>query len=965
MAMVVKNNVAAQMALGELRKNNDKLSKDLKQVASGMKINGAGDGASEYAISEKMRVRIRALGQDDENTKKGSDMLHLAEGGIQNQISILRTIKQKVIDANNDTNTETDRMTIQKEINQGYRQLQDIATDTDYNGRRVLLEGNQVVDTIKSWEVKPAAVQVEGSEIDGILTYRQHEATLYDTLDGQPGPFDTFYEWEEKGPTTGGPTIASLGLDASNQLANGVPGTPNTITVDLAVAGSGVDQLDNVGFAAPKDSSYYTYVLTKDKTRDYSAVYHEIDISGCSTLEDVARQIASSVSNSYVQATAAGTKVTFTTLQIGTSANSTTVAGISRASSTQSVGGSPAVSAYDGSPAAAATGVFGQNGLVTAGKDTKGTAGVKDLPYSPGNNAQWKWNIASVPDGSGAVFQDRGYGRTLYLKFTDGSDAYTYSSVDNIATVGRMATADFDVGRVHIHMSGGAFTATTTDADYGATIEHSFSVTDGFAKDDAKSPHAAQPAVPPHDVTYTAVSPLAEAAITNNRAGTDGTPASYTIDLSKSEYQTSDETELEKLITDLTGKAIYPSDRGRGVEFIDSAAKTGTVPSTASLAHLNDNAAANSVLGVTTKIFGTADLDTMRTAVKNGATIAAALASLMQSAGGIPVTDANDPTKVTGVRFEGDNTDTVDLYEGELRHYDIDFGKWLQSHPDAKLPDDLDNKGFRAYCATDNSQWFNFLLLNGTSQLDNKPASGTASQDIKTIIIDISKVTDVASLVTAIYDQAEPKLEGSDPSLNHLMRLAGQPDEGVLTLYDERRFPVNTYPDHQSHGAKIAAGVMDNVIMTKRKVYSDALIIQDTDKANLNICIKIPRTTIDHILGYVPGSHTPEEYNVMTRESRESLLGVPPDKGTLDKGLDYLIDANTLIGAQVNRLQNSNANITTNLENTQASESVIRDADMAKAMTSLIRSNILSQSAQAMLAQANQQGSSVLNLLQG
>ena len=348
MAMVVKNNVAAQMVLGELRKNNDKLSKDLKQVASGMKINGAGDGASEYAISEKMRVRIRALGQDDENTKKGSDMLHLAEGGIQNQISILRTIKQKVIDANNDTNTETDRMTIQKEINQGYRQLQDIATDTDYNGRRVLLEGNQVVDTIKSWEVKPAAVQVEGSEINGILTYRQHEATLYDTLDGQPGPFDTFYEWEEKGPTTGGPTIASLGLDASNQLANGVPGTPNTITVDLAVAGSGVDQLDNVGFAAPKDSSYYTYVLTKDKTRDYSAVYHEIDISGCSTLADVAKQIASSVSNSDVQATAAGTKVTFTTSQIGTSANSTTVAGISRASSTQPVGGSSAVSAYDG-----------------------------------------------------------------------------------------------------------------------------------------------------------------------------------------------------------------------------------------------------------------------------------------------------------------------------------------------------------------------------------------------------------------------------------------------------------------------------------------------------------------------------------------------------------------------------------------------------------------------------------------
>ena len=101
--------------------------------------------------------------------------------------------------------------------------------------------------------------------------------------------------------------------------------------------------------------SMETTIFEKDKTRDYSAVYHEIDISGCSTLEDVAKQIASSVSNSYVRATAAGTKVTFTTSQIGTSANSTTVAGISRASSTQSVGGSPDVSAYDGFHACSGT----------------------------------------------------------------------------------------------------------------------------------------------------------------------------------------------------------------------------------------------------------------------------------------------------------------------------------------------------------------------------------------------------------------------------------------------------------------------------------------------------------------------------------------------------------------------------------------------------------------------------------
>ena len=63
MAMVIANNTAAQLTLGEVRRNDTTLTKSLKKVSSGMKINGAGDDASGYAISEKMRSRIRALGQ--------------------------------------------------------------------------------------------------------------------------------------------------------------------------------------------------------------------------------------------------------------------------------------------------------------------------------------------------------------------------------------------------------------------------------------------------------------------------------------------------------------------------------------------------------------------------------------------------------------------------------------------------------------------------------------------------------------------------------------------------------------------------------------------------------------------------------------------------------------------------------------------------------------------------------------
>ena len=80
--------------------------------------------------------------------------------------------------------------------------------------------------------------------------------------------------------------------------------------------------------------------------------------------------------------------------------------------------------------------------------------------------------------------------------------------------------------------------------------------------------------------------------------------------------------------------------------------------------------------------------------------------------------------------------------------------------------------------------------------------------------------------------------------------------------------------------------------------------------------------------------------------------------------LDYLTGANTLIGAQIMRLEMTEANIVTSRENTTASESTLRDADMAQEMVGYTKANVLAQAAQSMLAQANQNSSAVLSLLQ-
>ncbi|WP_412582888.1 flagellin [Selenomonas sp. WCT3] len=85
----------------------------------------------------------------------------------------------------------------------------------------------------------------------------------------------------------------------------------------------------------------------------------------------------------------------------------------------------------------------------------------------------------------------------------------------------------------------------------------------------------------------------------------------------------------------------------------------------------------------------------------------------------------------------------------------------------------------------------------------------------------------------------------------------------------------------------------------------------------------------------------------------------------LDDALEYSLNENTRMGAYQTRLSFVIDNLTVASESTQASESVIRDANMAKEMTIYTKNNVLSQSAQAMLAQANQNSSSVLSLLQG
>jgi len=141
MAMVVKNNMSAVRTLNTLNQNTSALQKSLQKVSSGMKINSAQDDASGYAISERMRVRIRSLDQANQNTQNDSSLMKTAEGAVGNTVEILRALKEKAINAANDSNTDEDRQTIQKEINQFIDQIDDNAL-VQFNGK-YLIDGSK------------------------------------------------------------------------------------------------------------------------------------------------------------------------------------------------------------------------------------------------------------------------------------------------------------------------------------------------------------------------------------------------------------------------------------------------------------------------------------------------------------------------------------------------------------------------------------------------------------------------------------------------------------------------------------------------------------------------------------------------------------------------------------------------------------------------------------------------------
>lgn len=112
-----------------------------------------------------------------------------------------------------------------------------------------------------------------------------------------------------------------------------------------------------------------------------------------------------------------------------------------------------------------------------------------------------------------------------------------------------------------------------------------------------------------------------------------------------------------------------------------------------------------------------------------------------------------------------------------------------------------------------------------------------------------------------------------------------------------------------------------------------------------------------------PSSESPAVNEVKTTLNLSNPEGANRAIGTLDKALNIVNEERTRLGAYQNRLETAMRGIDVATENLQASESRIRDSDLAKEMIDFVKLNILSQSSASMLAQANLRPQLILRVL--
>ncbi len=203
--MRIQHNIPALSAYRNYTNNQSALAKNLEKLSSGYKINRAGDDAAGLAISEKMRAQITGLEVAQKNAKDGISLVQTAEGALTEVHDMLNRMYELAEQSRNGTyDSEVDRAQMQKEIESLKTEIDRIAESANFNGIK-LLDGMGGSGSLAKVPVEFSTISTtEGVTVDSVAAGKGTKGTFVIDVDQLFGTGDKItFEGNQAATTVG------------------------------------------------------------------------------------------------------------------------------------------------------------------------------------------------------------------------------------------------------------------------------------------------------------------------------------------------------------------------------------------------------------------------------------------------------------------------------------------------------------------------------------------------------------------------------------------------------------------------------------------------------------------------------------------------------------------------------------------------------------------------------------------
>ena len=166
MGLYINTNLSSLNAQRQLTSTSSSLSRSFERLSSGLRINGARDDAAGLSITTRFTAQIRGLNQAVRNSNDGISLAQTAEGALNETTNILQRMRELSVQAANDTNNDSDRASLQAEVDQLKTELDRIAETTNFNGNKSLA----VTSLLRDLQVGANVGETISISIDGAAT---------------------------------------------------------------------------------------------------------------------------------------------------------------------------------------------------------------------------------------------------------------------------------------------------------------------------------------------------------------------------------------------------------------------------------------------------------------------------------------------------------------------------------------------------------------------------------------------------------------------------------------------------------------------------------------------------------------------------------------------------------------------------------------------------------------------------